>query len=39
MISEDESHRGQDDVQKLTDVYVKSVDDVAREKDEEIMTL
>ncbi len=39
MISEDESHRGQDDVQTLTNTYVKNVDEVASEKDEEIMTL
>jgi ribosome recycling factor len=34
-ISEDDSRRGEDDVQKLTDAFVKEVDEllVAKEKD------
>ncbi len=36
-ISEDESHRAQDEVQKLTDKYVKEVDGVLQTKEEEIM--
>lgn len=39
MISEDELHRAQERIQAKTDEYVKHVDDTAREKDEEIMTL
>ncbi len=36
-ISEDEFHRSQDEVQKLTDNYVKKVDGVLQSKEEEIM--
>jgi ribosome recycling factor len=36
-IPEDESKRGQDQVQELTDEYVKKVDDLLKEKEEEIM--
>lgn len=39
MISEDDLHRGQDRVQEITDEYIKRVDEIAREKDEEIMTI
>jgi len=39
MISEDELHRAQDQVQDKTNEHIKSVDEVAREKDQEIMTL
>lgn len=39
MISEDDLHRSQDKVQDLTDKYVKTVEEVAKEKDAEIMTL
>jgi ribosome recycling factor len=39
MISEDELRRGQEQVQDKTNEYVKRVDEIAREKDEEIMTL
>ena len=39
MISEDDLHRAQDRVQEKTNDYVKLVDEIAREKDEEIMTL
>jgi ribosome recycling factor len=36
-ISEDESHKGQDAIQKLTDRYVAQVDEVGRDKEREIM--
>ena len=36
-ITEDEMHRGQDRVQKLTDEYVKRVDDMLEAKEKEIM--
>ncbi len=36
-ISEDESFRAQDEVQKLTDDYVKKVDEAMAEKEKEIM--
>jgi ribosome recycling factor len=39
MISEDELHRGQERIQQKTDEYIKHVDEIAREKDEEIMTI
>jgi ribosome recycling factor len=39
MISEDDLHRGQDRVQEKTDDFIKRVDEIAREKDEEIMTI
>jgi ribosome recycling factor len=39
MISEDELHRTQDKVQDKTNLYIKHVDEIAREKDLEIMTL
>lgn len=39
MISEDDLHRAQDRIQEKTDDYIKRVDETAREKDEEIMTL
>lgn len=39
MISEDELHRGQERVQEITDGFIKRVDEIAREKDEEIMTI
>jgi ribosome recycling factor len=39
MISEDDLRRGQEMVQQKTDEYIKHVDEIAREKDEEIMTL
>jgi ribosome recycling factor len=37
-ISEDEAHRAQDDVQKITDDFIKKVDVQASEKEKEIMT-
>ncbi len=39
MISEDELHRAEERVQELTNNYIKQVDEIAREKDEEIMTV
>jgi ribosome recycling factor len=37
-ISEDESHRAQDEVQKITDDFIKKVDAQAAEKEKEIMS-
>jgi len=39
MISEDELHRAQQKIQEKTDAYIKKIDAVAKEKEEEIMTL
>lgn len=39
MISEDELHRSQEQVQDKTNDYIKRVDEIARDKDQEIMTL
>ena len=39
MISEDDLHLGQDKIQEITDDFVKQVDVIAKEKDEEIMTI
>jgi ribosome recycling factor len=39
LISEDESRRAQDRVQEKTNAYIKKVDEVVREKEEEIMTV
>lgn len=36
-IAEDDAFRGQDEVQKLTDKYVKKVDDLLAEKEKEIL--
>ncbi len=36
-VSEDESKRGQDDVQKVTDKYIKDVDHILEVKEQEIM--
>lgn len=38
-ISEDESKGTQDNVQKLTDQYVKSIDEVVAKKEKEVMTV
>ncbi|OQX84700.1 ribosome recycling factor [candidate division KSB1 bacterium 4484_87] len=38
-ISEDDSHRGQENIQKLTDEYVKKVDDILKSKEKEIMEI
>jgi ribosome recycling factor len=37
MISEDESKKGMEDVQKLTDNYIKSIDNILQGKEKEIM--
>lgn len=37
LISEDELYRGQDDLQDLTDKYIKQIDDVGHRKEAEIM--
>ena len=39
IISEDDSHRGQDDVQKLTDKSVKQIDDHLERKEAEVMKI
>jgi ribosome recycling factor len=39
MISEDDLHRGQERIQHKTDDYIKHVDEIAREKEVEIMTV
>ena len=36
-ISEDEMYKGQDEVQKVTDEFIKNIDDVTGEKEKEIM--
>ncbi len=38
-ISEDEERRGQDDIQKLTDIHVKKIDELAAEKEKELMEI
>lgn len=37
MISEDEKARGEDEVQKLTDEYIKKIDEMGKAKEAEIM--
>lgn len=37
MITEDDLHRGQDDLQELTDKFVKQIDTIGKEKEAEIM--
>jgi ribosome recycling factor len=39
MISEDEMHRAQEKVQEKTDTYTKKVDEIASDKEAEIMTI
>lgn len=38
-LSEDEERRGQDEIQKLTDKYIKIVDEVFAKKEAEVMTV
>ncbi|MCW5959225.1 MAG: ribosome recycling factor [Pyrinomonadaceae bacterium] len=38
-ISEDEEHKGLDEVQKLTNTYTGKIDDLAKTKEEEIMSV
>lgn len=37
MISEDEAKRGQDEVQKLTDKFIADIDEMAKQKEKEIL--
>ena len=37
-LAEDDAHRGQEDVQKVTDEFIRKVDTQAAEKEKEIMT-
>ena len=39
MISEDDLHRAQDQVQEATNKFTELVDQITKEKDEEIMTI
>lgn len=39
MISEDDLKRGENEVQKLTDEYIKKIDDLGSEKEKDIMEL
>lgn len=39
MISEDDERRGEETVQKLTDKYVKEVDNVLKDKEEDLMAI
>ncbi len=36
-ISEDESHKGQDEVQKLTDKYIRQIDELVKRKEKDIL--
>ena len=38
-ISEDEEHRAQDEIQKLTDKHVKEIDQILAEKEKELMEI
>jgi ribosome recycling factor len=37
MISEDEKHRGQDEVQKLTDKYIETIETLGKEKESDLL--
>lgn len=37
LVTEDESHAGQDDMQKITDKYTEKIDELGKRKEEEIM--
>lgn len=39
MISEDEDHKGQEQVQKLTDQFVKEIDKILEEKEADLMSV
>ena len=39
MVSEDEEHKGEDDVQKLTDEFVAKIDSVLAEKEKELLEI
>ena len=38
-ISEDEERKAQDEIQKLTDIHVRKIDELAAEKDKELMEI
>lgn len=38
-ITEDDLHRNGEEIQKLTDSYIKKIDDLAKEKEDEIMEI
>ena len=38
-ITEDELHRSGDEIQKITDSYIKQIDDIAKSKEDEIMEI
>ena len=38
-VTEDEARRGEDDIQKLTDRFVKDIDDAVRAKEQELMAV
>lgn len=38
-VTEDEAHRSDDDIQKLTDRFVKEVDEVVRAKEQELLAI
>ncbi|MBT7108831.1 MAG: ribosome recycling factor, partial [Methylococcales bacterium] len=38
MISEDESHKGEEKIQKLTDSYVKAMEKLLEEKEADLMS-
>jgi ribosome recycling factor len=37
--TEDETHRAEDDIQKLTDKFVKDIDDAVKAKEQELMAV
>ena len=39
LMSEDDEHRGQEIIQKLTDEHVKKIDDILEEKEQELLTI
>ena len=39
LISEDDEHRGQEIIQKLTDQHIKEIDEVLAEKEEDLMSI
>ena len=38
-ITEDEARRGEEDIQKLTDKFVKDTDDAVKAKEQELMAV
>jgi ribosome recycling factor len=36
-VSEDDAFKGQDQVQQITDEYIKNIDDIFKEKEKEIL--